>query len=103
MFERIENFELDLGLVGTVHLEVLSGDTDFSSEYVDRFRSLSLRNLDIGRNVFLANESKRFDETLLRFLEKSFGREYRVLHQHGDGHGSYSSGYGSDMGSGLNC
>jgi len=72
VFEGIKNFKLDLGLVGTVHLEVLSRDTDFSSEYVDRFGSLSFRNFDIGRNVLLANESKRFDETLLRFFEESF-------------------------------
>jgi hypothetical protein len=102
VLERIENFKLDLCLVPSVHFKVLGGDTDFGCEKVDGFGNLSFGNLDIRRDVLLADELERFDETLLTFLEETFSGEDSVFHQHRDGHRSDSSGNRGDVRSGLN-
>lgn len=124
MLERVEDLELDLGLVATVHLEVVSGDSNLGSEDIDSLGSLSLGDGDVAvvteksrisrRNsspnpsredepgdVLEEVELERLDGPLLTLLERALGGNDRVLHQHGDRHGSDSSGDGGDVGSDL--
>lgn len=102
VLERLEDLELHLGLVASIHLEVVDGDTDLSSEHVDGLGGLRLGDLDVGRHVLLERELKALDDALLALLEVTLGSDERVLHKHGDGHGSNSAGDGRDERGDLN-
>lgn len=64
-------------------------------------RGRKRRKGNAPRDVLLADELQRLDETLLALLEKALSGDDSVLHKHGDGHRSNSSGNGGDVGSDL--
>lgn len=121
VLERLEDLEGDLRLVAAVELEVLGGNTALGSNDVDGLGVLRLGDLDVAvrelesaevskgarrregepGDVLLANELEGLDETLLTLLEETLSRNDGVLHEHGDSHGSDSSGDGSDVRSDL--
>lgn len=99
--EVVEHLELDLCLVAAVELEVLARDADLAREDVDGLGDLALGDLDVARDVVLADELEGLDEALLALLEEALSRQDRVLHEHGDRHGTDTSGHGRDEGRDL--
>ena len=47
MLERVEELELNLGLVLAVHLEIVGGNPDLSGENVDGFRGLRFSDFNV--------------------------------------------------------
>lgn len=120
MLQRVEDFELDLGLVLAVHLEIMSRNANLGGQDVDGLGCLSFRDDDvteerrceIGRtrpspelnspwDILLEDKLERLDQPLLALLKVALSGNDRVLHEHRDRHGSDSSRDGRDVGSDL--